>query len=149
MSLTSTVHVVAFSTTGRVPINGKVDTCFAVRTSAQGMTKTWVIPLKIATMNQAALLGTKFGILSVQPMHRENLRITTDNPYVAKVLAKKKNKEGREIFPLKPESNAELVDEIRKLYASIKEPICHLNVEEKTIVELRAKVRVHGKQRLA
>ena len=142
----ATIMVTAYSTTGKAR-NGKSDTTFGVSTEFGNARKSWIVPLRDATMNQAALLAVKFGILAVRKDDRPNLSIRTDNLYLITVLGVKDDK-----WAFKPSSNKELVKEIRNMlswegrlnYFSIE---ADKNGEE--VKKLGIDVRVVAKKRLA
>ena len=142
--LRPTVFLAAFSTTGKSPVNGKTDTCAGVRVGVEEKMKTWVLPFKSATMNQAALLGLKFGIVAISTKHRDNLLIKTDSKYVERTLEQKNGK-----FSFKPESNIDLVTEIRDMISKVNGCTVTVAPADKDVAELREKIRVIGKKRLA
>ena len=142
-SLRPTIYFSAFSTTGLKPRSGKVDTSFSVRVLVEDSVKTWIVPLKAATMNQAALQAVRFGILAIHPEHRENLSIITDSAYVCRVLERKNDK-----YPFKAESNVDLIQETRRLFGSAKDATVRLAATDVVVLEMRKKVRDLGKRRL-
>jgi hypothetical protein len=142
-----TIHLVAYSTTGKSPASGKVDTCFGILVRVEDEWRKWIVPLKSATMNQAALLGLKFGIAAIKQDKREFLLVVTDNPYLHRVLERK----GAD-FPFKAESNVELVKEIRDAFQAIpSSDVRHESPKKLTAGEtfqLYKHVREVGKARL-
>jgi ribonuclease HI len=144
MSLKPMIYLAAFSTTGKSPVNGKVDTGVAVCVKAENETRTWLLPFKSATMNQAVLMGLRFGILAINPRNRDFLQVTTDSQYLGNVLAKKGDKYG-----FNPDSNVDLIKEARDLCATAKDMTYSVCKTDVLIAELREKIRVLGKKRLA
>jgi ribonuclease HI len=144
MSLKPMIYLTAFSTTGKSPVNGKVDTGAAVRVEVDNESRTWLLPFKTATMNQAALMGLKFGILAINHSARGFLHVITDSQYLGNVLEKKGEKYG-----FNPDSNVDLIREVRDFCATAKDMTHAVTKTDRIIVELREKIRALGKKRLA
>jgi ribonuclease HI len=139
----SRIFLTAYSSTGKLR-NGKCDTSFAVRVTVNDKEREWIVPLLDATMNQAALLGLKFGILAIIEAYRQDIKIVTDNPYVFGSFAMVDGK-----WKTKAESNKELLEEVRKMFSACKGTEVSYEPSDANLTRLRDTIKKLGRERLA
>jgi len=136
----TTIYAIGYSTTGRAK-NGRCDTMFMTCVKVENEEKSWKIPLLDATMNQAALLAIKFGLLASKNAMNK-IQIITDNQYVAHALELVDGK-----WKFNPESNKELVEEVRKMLLGVKFSITS-NAKDQRVASMKSEVKGLAKMRI-
>jgi hypothetical protein len=119
-----------------VPVRGRTDTCFGVKVMVDSCARAWIVPMKKATMNQAALYGLIWGIKAILPPFRRDLLVLTDILYLQRACARKGT-----VWQMRVGSNVDLIKQVRDLLGSVDGAEVQLRGDHADVVALNQKVR--------